>query len=85
MIKKSIHCLDSLQCTSRIASITEKDKDGLDKFGEHIVFELRNIANPQALSFAKLQMQNIIQSVPVQSKPPFFVPTNPPFPPNKMY
>lgn len=88
LMKKAINCLDSLQCTSRNASFTEKDKDGLDKFGDYIVSELRNIANPQALSWAKLQMQNIIlsaQTVPVQSKPPFFVPTSPPFPPDKMY
>ena len=42
--EKAIHCLDSLQSTTRNASIIpEKEKDGLDKFGEYIVSELRNV------------------------------------------
>ena len=43
-MKKAIHCLDSLQSTARNASvIPEKEKDGLDKFDEYIVPELRNV------------------------------------------
>ena len=57
LMKKAIHCLDSLQSTTKNASIIpEKEKDGLDKFGEYIVSELRNVSNPQALNWAKLQI-----------------------------
>ena len=60
LMKKAIHCLDSLQSTTRNASIIpEKEKDGLDKFDEYIVSELRNVSNPQALNWVKLQIQNI--------------------------
>ena len=92
LMKKAIHCLDSLQSTTRNASIIpEKEKDGLDKFGEYIVSELRNVSNPQALNWAKLQIQNIIisaQCAPPQSKPPHFFPggttVNPAFTSNRM-
>ena len=90
-MKKAIQCLDSLQSTTRNASIIpEKEKDGLDKLGEYIVSELRNVSNPQALNWAKLQIQNIIisaQCAPPQSKPHFSpggTTVNPAFPPNRM-
>ena len=52
--------LKAIDCMDKTSQPMQDHGDGFDKFGQYIASELRDISNPQAQRWAKLQIQTVI-------------------------